>query len=67
MAPEARIDLAKPFTGDIFSLGMILHFMMTKKLPSLSENVRTDKYNIPSVYSKDIVDIMKRLLKEFPE
>ncbi len=67
MAPEVIDRDPRPFKSDMYSLGLILHFMLTKTLPTLSKNVRPGIFSIPLVYSKDIVDIMRKLLKEFPE
>ncbi len=67
MAPEAKDNEPVAFKSDMYSLGLVLHFMMTRTLPSLKKNVRTGIYNIPSVYSKDLVDLMKHLLQEEPE
>lgn len=33
MAPESKLGNHVPFKSDMFSLGLILHKMMTKKLP----------------------------------
>ncbi len=52
----------------MYRLGMILYWMMTQRLPCLLSNVRSDSYRkIPSKYSEDIVKLMKKLLKEYPE
>ncbi len=67
MAPEVFERAAVPFKGDIYSLGLILHFMMVKDLPSIKLNVRSDVYSIPSIYSDDIVFLMKMMLKANPE
>ncbi len=50
-APEVIERDPRPFKSDMFSLGLILHFMMAKTLPKLRKNVMTGIFKIPSVYS----------------
>lgn len=66
-APEVSEKNPWPFKSDIYSLGLTLHFMLRKKLPSLTKNVRTGYFKIDSVYSKDIYELLCKLLKEAPE
>ncbi len=47
-APEVIERDPRPFKSDMYSLGLILHFMMTKTLPTLSRNVRPGIFKIPS-------------------
>ncbi len=65
-APEVLLRDPAPFKSDIYSLGLILHFMMAKDLPNYVNNVKTGNFKIPSVYSKNIVELMESMLKKKP-
>lgn len=53
MAPEVFRRKPVPFKGDMYSLGLILHFMLTKDLPDYDDNVKAEKFNIDlSLYSE---------------
>lgn len=41
--------------------------MLTKTVPDFKKNVRTKNYNIPSEYSKNMVQLLSLLLEEEPE
>ena len=64
MALEALLGLPVAFKGDIYSLGLILHFILTKKLANYIVNVKHFMYEIPSEYSQDIKDLMLMILKK---
>lgn len=65
-APEVKHGEPEPFKSDMYSLGLILHFMLTRTLPSYRQQVK-NTYSISTKYSKDIVNLMSRLLQEEPE
>ncbi len=67
MAPEVFERAAVPYKGDIYALGLILHYMMAKDLPSIKHHVKTGNFNIPSIYSEDIIILMRKMLKKKPE
>ncbi len=68
MAPEAQKRRPVPFKSDMYSLGIILHLMLTKKLPDYIDNIRSGIFNVSTDhYSTNIVDILARLLKKKPE
>ncbi len=67
----------KPYNGlysDIYRYGIILNYMLTKKLP-FNENNNTElykkkiegKFNIPKNISKDAQDLLKKIIKVKPE
>lgn len=59
MAPEVSDKKPRPFKSDIYSLGLILHFMLTKgDLPSLDENLRSGTFKIDKIYSQDIIKLL---------
>ena len=39
MAPEVLFRKPVPFKSDMYSLGLTLHFMLTKELPDFRDNV----------------------------
>lgn len=61
-APEVLLGDPEPFKSDIYSLGLILHYMLTGTLANYKHNVKLNKYKISDKYSKYIVDLMKKLL-----
>ena len=63
MAPEALHGKRIPFKSDIYSLGIILHFMIVKEVPDYYEKVVPAKFNLPIVYSQDLLDLLTSLLK----
>ncbi len=67
MAPEAQRDNPVAFKSDMYSLGIILHMMLTKKVPKYELHVKTRKFNIPFQYSKDILALASSLLAKKPE
>lgn len=64
MAPEVLMGSRVIYKSDIFSLGMILHFMLTKTLPDFVDNVKLGKFNISSKYSGNIYRLLTLLLKD---
>ena len=75
-APPEMLQ-GKPYNGlysDIYSCGIILYYMLTKKLP-FNENNNTElykkkiegKFNIPKNISKDAQDLLKKIIKVKPE
>lgn len=63
MSPETHKGHPYPFKSDMYSLGIILHFMLTKTFPDYYSHIKTGNYAAVSErYSKDIVDLMARLL-----
>ncbi len=67
MAPEALNRKPSPFKSDIYSLGLILHYMLARNFPDLKDNVKTGIFSIPTEYSDDIVALLPKLLKKNPE
>ncbi len=61
MAPEVKMNQRVPFKSDMYSLGLILHFMMAKSLP------KDQKINIPKQYSQEIYDLVCFLLRPEPD
>ncbi len=51
----------------MYSLGLILHFMMAKTLPDFVDNVETGIFKLPSHYSKELYELCTLLIKEKPE
>ncbi len=41
MAPEVWKNKPVKFQSDIYSLGLILHFMVTKSVPDYTKNIKT--------------------------
>ena len=66
MAPEAQRGSPVPYKSDMYSLGILLHIMLTKTLPKY-DDVKTGKFATPEGYSKDIIELLSRLLKKKPE
>ena len=75
-APPEMLQ-GKPYNGlysDIYSCGIILYYMLTKKLP-FNENKNTElykkiiegKYIMPNNISKDAQDLLKKIIKVKPE
>lgn len=64
MAPEAKMGSHVPYKSDMYSLGVILHFMLTKEFPHYVKNVKTGKFDIPSIYSQQIINLLTWLLKD---
>ena len=53
--------------SDMYSLGLILHFMLMKDLPDFFNNVEKEKFDIDlKSYSQAIYDICAGLLKKEP-
>ncbi len=67
LPPEVYAGEAVPFKGDVYCLGLILHYMMAKDLPTLNRHVKPGTFDIPKIYSDDIIDLMKKMLKKKPE
>lgn len=61
MAPEVKKGNPIPFKSDIYSLGLVLYFMLTKDLPQYNEQLK-----IPTKYSQEILDLCTYLLREDP-
>ena len=61
MSPEAKKGNPVPFKSDIFSLGIILHMMLTKTIPSYND-LKIGKFSIPDGYSNDINELLCKLL-----
>lgn len=56
MSPEALHNCPVSFKGDIYALGLILHFMMAKQLPDFYKHVKKGNYElVPETYSREIV------------
>ena len=45
MAPEAKFNEPQDFISDMYSLGLILHFMLSKELPKYLNSER-EKFDI---------------------
>ncbi len=66
MAPEVKKKRPVAFKSDMFSLGIILHQMLTKTFPDEVDNIEKGLYKIPIAYSKDILSLLTRLLQYNP-
>ena len=75
-APPEMLQ-GKPYNGlysDIYSCGIILYYMLSKKLP-FNENNNTElykkiidgKFNMPKNISKEAQDLLKKIIKVNPE
>ncbi len=51
----------------MYSLGLILHFMLVKDLPDYYDNLKTGNFKVPKHYSKEIYELLGKLLKKKPE
>ncbi len=49
----------------MYSLGLILYFMMAKTLPDKDE-VKLKKFKIPEQYSKELYEICCKLIQKDP-
>ena len=65
-APEAQRNKPYPFVSDIFSLGLILHILLTKTIPDFDDNIEPENFDIPG-YSQDIIKLTKQMLQVKPE
>ncbi len=66
MSPEAQNGRPAPFKGDMYSLGLILHMMLTKELPDYRDHVLTGIFKISYNYSQGIYDLLVKLLNVNP-
>lgn len=67
-APEVLLRYPVEFKGDIYSLGLILHFMLAKgELPNYKYNIKAGNFKIPKTYSLDIIKLISVLLTKKPE
>ncbi len=68
LPPEAKEhrDEPVPFKSDMYALGVIFHFLLTKRRPYYFE-IEDGIYEIPDLYTKDFVKILNNLLKDKPE
>ncbi len=59
LAPEAQSDRLTPvpFKSEMYSLGLILHFMLTKSLPK-KEQIHSGEFIIPDMYTTDVLKIL---------
>ena len=64
MAPEARQGHPVFFKSDMYSLGVILHYMMSREHPVYKDNKVTVK--IPIEYSEEIYNLCTYLLEVEP-
>ena len=75
-APPEMLQ-GKPYKGlysDIYSCGIILYYMLSKKLPfneknntELYKKIIEGKFNMPKNISKDAQDLLKKIIKVNPE
>ncbi len=56
-APEIKIT-PMPFKDDMYALGLILHFILTGKLPPNHEIQEYSAYDLPSFYSNSFQKLM---------
>ncbi len=67
-APEQLKFKPAQYKSDMYSLGLILHFMMAKTLPDYDDHVETGKFEyIPAQYSKELYEMCAKLLQTKPE
>ncbi len=66
-APELWKKKPVQYKSDMYSLGIILYFMMTKRRPKYDDEIKTGLFMIPDEYSKELYDICGKLLKKKPE
>ncbi len=60
-APELWRKKPAKFKSDMYSLGLILYFMMAKTLPDFDE-VEIGIFKLPWHYSKELYDICAKLI-----
>lgn len=53
--------------SDMYPLGHILHFMMTKTFPDYKNNVKTGCFDVSPNYSQKLYEICGKLLQKKPE
>ncbi len=58
MAPERKNGEPVPYRSDIYSLGIILHYMLTKKLPVYSKHIEKGVFEVSSTYSIEIYQLL---------
>ncbi len=65
LAPVAKLESLSPvpFKSEFYSLGLILHFLLTKQLPN-RDCIKSGVFEIPDIYTRDVVKIMASLLRE---
>lgn len=66
MAPEAKDEQSVAFKSDMYSLGILLHIMVTKTLPT-RDQLKPGMLEIPPGYSKEMLELLSKLLEEKPE
>ncbi len=62
-APEMVRNSGVPLKPDIYSLGLILHYMLTFEFPDEISAVIEGNYLIDSRYSKELTELLKKILK----
>lgn len=62
-APEMLRNTGEPLKPDIFSLGLILHYMLTFELPDEISGVIEGNFVIDQKYSPKMTELLKKVLK----
>lgn len=55
IAPESRFGSHVPYKSDMYSLGIILHLMITKHFPDFFDHIKSGVFETSEEYSEEIV------------
>lgn len=62
-APEMIRNAGEALKPDIYSLGLVLHYMLTFELPDEISGVIEGNYAIDAKYSNELTDLLRLILK----